>query len=750
MKQIIILAIAFIATTLFLPAQQSSTESSSLRPMSFLDVRKMKRAGSFAPSKDGNWLLYTVTTPNWEAADDQSDIHLVSLKGGISTNKQMTFTQDKSERTPIWLEDGGSFLFSSDRDKDKTQLFLMRTDGGEARKITKVKEGVSDFRLSKDRRWLAFKSGKSGEEQLFVMHTDSLFTSDPTELTKSDAGLSNWDWSPDGTRIYFTRPNASDEINRTRKDKGFTVDVRNYPTPLQSLWVLDIESKESTRITNDDSYTVARFEISDDGKWVSYSGIDANRYKRNITEQRINSDLFLYDISKGKIERLTNNEEVAETSVSFSPNGKWIAFVSSDDMSGYNMNSRKVYLRSVTASGGSFKKLGSKYDDHVGISFWSEDGNTIYFNTGVRATRQLLSLDIAQDIVTQVTNEDATLSVNKDKESGVLLINYSDPKTPRTLFTTSSIKSLVDRASWTQLTDVNPEVRNFALGEQKEITYTSTDGKEVGGVLILPVDYQPGQRYPLVVSIHGGPAGADLLTFNEGSGGQVYAGAGYAMFCPNYRGSTNYGEQHRIDIVGNYFPQAYDDIMSGVDYLIDQGIVDGDKMGVIGWSAGGHWSNWILTHTDRFKAISSGAGTMNWISMYAQSDVQRNRRFYLGDEPLYDNFDAFWEQSPLKYIKNAKTPTMIHVVGGDPRVPSPQSAELHMALKKLGVDTEFFVYPGKSHGIPDTRNRLVKSVSEMAWLDHYVRGIGEKFSWNQVLETLESEQEAAPKVEKKK
>ena len=127
MKRIIILTGAFIATTFLLPAQQLSTESSSLRPMSFLDVRKMKSAGSFAPSKDGNWLLYTVTTPNWEDANDQSDIHLVSLKGGISTNKQMTFTQDKSERTPIWLVDGGSFIFSSDRDKDKTQLFLIVT-----------------------------------------------------------------------------------------------------------------------------------------------------------------------------------------------------------------------------------------------------------------------------------------------------------------------------------------------------------------------------------------------------------------------------------------------------------------------------------------------------------------------------------------------------------------------------------------------------------------------------------------------
>ena len=181
--------------------------------------------------------------------------------------------------------------------------------------------------------------------------------------------------------------------------------------------------------------------------------------------------------------------------------------------------------------------------------------------------------------------------------------------------------------------------------------------------------------------------------------------------------------------------------MSGVDHLIAQGIVDPARMGALGWSAGGHWSNWILVQTDRFKAISSGAGTSNWISMYAQSDVQRNRQFYLGDKLPYDDYEAYWNQSPLKYIKNAKTPTMIHVVEGDPRVPSPQSIELHMALKQLGVPTELFMYPGSSHGIPDPRNQLAKAMSEMAWMDYYVRGKGEKFSWQQALKTLE---DAAP------
>jgi dipeptidyl aminopeptidase/acylaminoacyl peptidase len=402
------------------------------------------------------------------------------------------------------------------------------------------------------------------------------------------------------------------------------------------------------------------------------------------------------------------------------------------------MGNRRVYLRETGQRGAPFRMLGASFDGDVGIDFWSQDARTIYFNTGIKVTRQLMALDVARDQVRQVTNERAALSVNRDRDTGVLLINYTDPTTPTTLFTVASLDRVGNRSAWRQLIDVNPQVRNFALGEEVEVEWTSTDGKTVGGVLVKPVGYREGQRYPLIVAIHGGPASADVLNFNGGYGAQVYAGAGYAILRPNYRGSTNYGEAHKTDIVGNYFQQGYEDIIAGVDHLIAQGIVDGERMGALGWSAGGHWSNWILVNTDRFKAISSGAGTSNWISMYAQSDVQRNRQFYLGDNLPYDDFDAYWNQSPLKYIRNAKTPTMIHVVEGDPRVPSPQSVELHMALKKIGVPTELYMYPGSTHGIPDPRNQLVKSVSEKAWMDYYVLGTGRPFAWRDVLQTLES------------
>jgi dipeptidyl aminopeptidase/acylaminoacyl peptidase len=354
----------------------------------------------------------------------------------------------------------------------------------------------------------------------------------------------------------------------------------------------------------------------------------------------------------------------------------------------------------------------------------------------VRATDQLLALDVATGNVRQVTTEKASINVDRDDDTGVLLINYTDPTMPPTLFT-ATLDQLGNRKAWRQLTDANQQVRDLALGDEQEITWKSADGKPASGILVTPVGYQTGKRYPLIVAIHGGPAAADVLRFNGGYGAQVYAGAGYAVLKPNYRGSTNYGEAHKTDIVNNYFQKGYEDIMTGVDYLIAQGIVDSSQMGVLGWSAGGHWSNWILTHTNRFKAISTGAGVANWISMFAQSDVQRVRQFYLGDKLPYENFDAYWNQSPIKYIKNAKTPTMIHVVHDDPRVPRPQSEELFMALRQLGVPTEFYVYPGASHGIPDPRNQLVKSTAEMAWMDYWVRGSGKKFAWRDVLKTLD-------------
>jgi dipeptidyl aminopeptidase/acylaminoacyl peptidase len=744
-----LIALASLAAS---PVAAQGPGAGDVRPMTFLDMQHLRQAGSPAPSPDGQWLLYTVSSPDWEEARRQSDIHLVSLEQGVASSKQMTFTTEKNETSPTWSRDGGFFLFLSNRDAPasatgRSQIYLMRPDGGEARRITDTAEGVSNFAFSRDGRWVVYRSGKAGEEQLYRLPVAGIDSVDALKLTEQAAGVGVWQWAPDSRRIYFVTADTVDLDEKLRREKRFTVDIRNMETPLSSLWALDVDPVRTTRLTRDTTITVSSFSISEDARWVGFRGIAADRYRRNITEQNINADLFLLEVASGQIERLTNNVEVGENGPSFSPDGRWIAFSAPDELTQYSMTNQRVYVRPLAERGGQFRKLGTSFDGDVTLGFWSQDGNTIFFNEGVRATNQLLALDVRNGNVRQVTNEQASVSVDRDEDTGVLLINYSDGTTPPTLFTVATIDRVADRSAWRQLTDANPEVRSFALGEQEEITWRSKDGSMVGGVLVKPVGYRAGQRYPLIVAIHGGPASADVLSFNGGYGSQVYAGAGYVVLRPNYRGSTNYGEKHKTDIVGNYFPPGFDDIMTGVDHLIAEGIADPDRMGALGWSAGGHWSNWILTHTDRFKAISSGAGTSNWISMYAQSDVQRNRQFYLGDDLPYDNFDAYWEQSPIRYIRNAKTPTMIHVVEGDPRVPSPQSVELHMALKKIGVPTELFMYPGDSHGIPDPRNQLVKAVSEMAWMDYYVRGQGQKFAWRDVLKTLQAKEAERPKAD---
>jgi dipeptidyl aminopeptidase/acylaminoacyl peptidase len=734
------LSLVFCVTAAALGAQAQ-------RPMNFLDVQHLNQVGNQAPSPDGQWLLYTISTPDWKEARRQTDIYLVSTTRGAPSARQLTFTREKNETQPRWSRDGSFFVFASNRDaptsaSGRNQLYVMRPDGGEARRITDAAEGVTTFAFDRQGRWLVYRSGKADDEQLYALPVAALDSAKPVQLTRHPTGVGLWRWSPDGARIYFVTADTVDKDEKLRMEKRFNVAIRNMDTPRSSLWALDIGARRTTRLTRDTTIVVSNFSISDDSKWVAFTGTSANRYERNITEQSINADQYLLDVATGSIERLTNNKEVGESLVSFSPDSRWIAFSASDDMTKYNMKNERVYLRRVDDRGGQWRKLGQSFDGDVGIDFWSPEGDAVYWNAGVKASNQLMRLDIAKNTIAPAGFPRGSMNVDYDRDAKRYVFTYADPTMPNNLYTVASLQQLPTRTAWVQLTDANPQVRTFALGADEEISWTSTDGKTAHGVLTRPAGYRPGTRYPLMVIIHGGPAAADVLTFHNNA--QAYAGAGYVVLRPNYRGSTNYGEAHRTAIIGNYFQKGYEDIMTGVDKLIADGIVDSTRMGVMGWSAGGHWSNWILTHTNRFKAISSGAGTANWISMYAQSDVQRNRQHYLGDKLPYDDFDAYWNQSPIKYIRNAKTPTMIHVVKGDPRVPSPQSEELHMALKRIGVPTELYVYPGETHGIPDARNQYAKAVAEMAWMDYWVRGSGRKFAWRDVLKSLEDSASMRP------
>ena len=421
-------------SSLILAAVLAAPMSAQQGALTFMDVQRINRGGSWAPSPDGALMLYTITTPDWQEDQSQSDIHVVALSEGVASSRQLTFTGDKNESQPTWAPDGSYFVFASNRDSDdsENQLYVMRHDGGEARKITDEEHGVSGFSFSPDGSWLVYRSGASGQEQLHRLPVSDLFVPDAEQITAGQAGVEQWDWSPDGATIYCVRPDSFDEDDKRRREEGFTVDVKNAVTPLSSLWSVEVASMRERRLTQDSGFSVDGFVVSDDGRWLSFTGGSSERYDRNITGARLYADQYLMDVATGAVERLTENYEVGESATRFSPDGRWIAFSGPDDLERYSMTENRIYIREVESRGGAFRKLGSAFDQSLSIGFWSEDSRTIYFNAGVKVTSQLHALDIERDEVTQVTEERASLSVTRDDDTGVILINYSDLLAPIT------------------------------------------------------------------------------------------------------------------------------------------------------------------------------------------------------------------------------------------------------------------------------------------------------------------------------
>lgn len=700
------------------------------RGMTFMDVLELRQVGDPALSPDGKWLLYTLQTLHWKEGRRFRDLFLVSTEGGPS--RQMTFTPNKDERDPAWSRDGTFFAFLSDRE-GSPQIYFMRPDGGEARRVTDHKDGVERFAFSRDGRWLAFTAGREGERQLWLL--PARFDAEkPIPLTRHETGVLQWAWSPDSRRLYFSSPDSVDKLDRERREKKFDVRIVDQPKPPVHLWSVNVETKAVERWTSGSSYSVASFVPSKDHRFLAFRGASTSRYATGEE-----AELYLLDLTTRAITQLTHNT-VSEGAMRFSPDSAWLAFAAPDDFT--YMRNMRIYL--APTRGGAVRKLETDFDGDVTPGFWSPDARAIYFTEGVGVNAHLFAISTETGRVTQLTRQTGVLSAFFDEDTGRLLLTFTDPKNPPDFYITT-LEKVGQRSQWVRLTKANPQIEEIALGEYETVRWKSTDGETVEGILVKPLGYEPGRRYPLIVQLHGGPAAAYMNSFSGSYGTyvHVFAAHGYAVFQPNYRGSSNYGERFKMQIAGNYFKQGFEDIMTGIDELIARGIADPEKLGLMGWSAGGHFSNWGLVSTDRFKAISTGAGAVNWISMYAQTDVQVPREFYFRGRP-YENWDHYVEVSPIRYITRAKTPTLIHVGENDPRVPRPQSEELHMALKKLGVPTEFIIYPNMPHGLTNPRYQLVKMVAEFQWFEKWIKGKEPWLDWKLLLDTLREEEAKEP------
>ncbi|HXV59119.1 MAG TPA: S9 family peptidase [Vicinamibacteria bacterium] len=593
-----------------------------------------------------------------------------------------------------------------------SHVWRVDTDGSDLLQLTNGAEGERSPRWSPDGNWIVFVAKRSDDqhEQLYLL---SNLGGEATRLSEHASAVSAPSFSPDGAYVYFTAsdPKTEDEKKKEElKDDVFSFD-EDYKQ--EHLWRIRLADKTEERLTEGD-FSVRGYEISRDGALVAHHRSPTPLYD-NFDE----GEVWLMRADGSEPRKLTENT-VAESGAELSPDNGWVLFVSSSSADFETYFNDNLFI--VPAAGGAHRMLLSEMPYEIQRASWSADGSSIYFtaNTGVRS--ELFEVELSGEVVTQLTEGDHSIADWRFFPSSghhVFGIDRRDNAGDLHLMPT-------DGGEPARVTRVYEYLaREFELPRQEAIQWKGDDGETVEGLLYYPLDYREGTRYPLVVQTHGGPAASDKFGFGRWSSYvQVLAAKGYFVFKPNYRGSTGYGDAFLRDMVGHYFRQAHLDVMTGVDHLIAEGLVDGERMVKMGWSGGGHMTNKIITFTDRFKAASSGAGAVNWISMYAQSDVRIYRTPWFGGTPWQEDapIDTYWSHSPLKDIYKVKTPTIILVGEKDVRVPPPQSVELYRALKSLGVPTHLYIAPREPHGWQELRHELFKVNVELDWFEKHAMG----------------------------
>jgi len=736
-----------LAAALALGMGWSPAEGQERRPMDYPDLFRQASLGQVSVSPDGTRILYTLTPGAFPSTSRDTQIHLAHVDGSV--DRPMTHTTGAQNQGALWHPSGDFFAFTSNRDGAGRQLYLMWPDGGEPRRVTDAAGGISSWGWSHDGTHLAWLAGGGAESQIWIM--DGQGEAAPRQLTRHPTPVSSFRWGTNANQIHFLAPDDWDEGEFRRRGEGFEAKpvqrgfvfpdfIHLYP---EHLWRIGAGGGEARRVTRG-QFLVQDFQESPTGHRLALVVAPLDPHADNRSHE-----VHLADPESGRLEQLTENH-VGESLVGFSPDGSLLAISAPRGFAGSGIND--IFVRPV--SGGEWRAVTESYDSEVGGAVWAASGDRLYFVGNDGVDRQLYEAGVGDGEVRRLTDHTGVLSIADGSHAGTVILGFSDPTSPSDLHAVAWNR-VGDPGAWTRLTRANAWVEGIQLARTEAIRWTSPDGTEVEGLVVYPLNHDPARRYPLITEIHGGPASAFENSFLPTSGaphrayGHLLAARDYAFFLPNYRGSSNYGHHFRTEISGDYWTRATEDIHAGIDHLIEAGLAHPDSLGFMGWSAGGHWSNWMLVTTDRFKAIATGAGVTNWISLYGQTDSQSSREFYLGRDPAldapnkpWDDFDHWWNESPLKYITNAKTPTLIHFPREDQRIPMPQGQELHLALKSLGVPTEFLVYPGEDHALRNPRNQLVKLMADLGWFERWIRGADSWLEWDDVLDVAKRIEEA--------
>ena len=562
-------------------------------------------------------------------------------------------------------------------------------------------------KFSPDGKKIAFLSSRSGKNQVWIMNTHG---GEARKLTNEKKGVRSIKWSPDGKKISFLKNDNDTEEEKKSKENKTDVILVDKNFKYSHIYSYSFAEDTVRQITKG-NFSVNNYDYSPDGKKIIFSHQDDT----NINTGFINTDISIIGSDGKNFENLIIRPGLDSNPI-FSGNGNKFAFISSGGKQ-ESIGLRDVYIfdlkdREIT-------KLYNTPNRDSNIISWSSDNKKIIISESVKTTGQLLLLPINGDNYISWSNdkykEGVISSVVKSKNSEYIVLCYEKLDKPVEVYISKE-----NNISFEKLSEIN----NYdfpKLSKTEIISWKSFDGKEIEGILTYPKNYNKGSKYPVILQIHGGPAGVFSERFNGRPGiymTEYFSEKGYITIKPNPRGSTGYGKEFRYANYKDWGYGDYEDVVSGVDKVIEMGIGDPDKQFVMGWSYGGYLTSFIVTKTNRFKAASMGAGLPNLISMVTTTDIQDYLVAHMGAE-FWEDYETYEKHSAIYQIKNTTTPTQIIHGANDLRVPFTQGQEFYRALDRLGVDTEMVVYPRTPHGPREPKFLMDVSERILTWFEKY-------------------------------
>ena len=609
--------------------------------------------------------------------------------------------------------DGSWVLFSKselnwEENERETTWWRVSAEGGEPYRYI-GDDGGGNFQFSPDGSRLAFTRSVDDESQLFLLPTTG---GEAVQLSEHETSIGSYAWSEDGSKIIFVATEPRTDEEEEAREAGYdAIFVDEGPNGQQSgnwnnLWLIEVESGAERRLTDTD-HRIGSFSVAPNGDRILFtSRIENRRNQQNLSE------IQLLEVETGTIRQLTDNS-APEGRLSWAPDGRSFAYTARTDGE-WELLLDKIWV--MDPDGGDRRIVSGAFDGNIGNFVWAPDASAILFSGLHGTNNNLYRINLGSDSIEQITSSVGSLAPSSfSRDRAKMAYVFQDFDTPADIWV-----GLTDGTGAVQLTDVNSTITDeLVLGQGEVIRWESRDGTEIEGILVLPAEYQSGVL-PLLLHIHGGPAGVFRNSFSASN--HVWAGLGYAQLFPNVRGSSGYDDDLLRGNLRDIGSGDYEDLMTGVDELISRGIADPDKLGLRGWSYGGILGGWTITQTDRFKGASVGAMVSDWTSEYGPGFNHDVRLWYIGGTP-WDNTDEWRERSALTHVANVTTPTLVLHGINDRTDTEPQSMMFFQALKDQGKITRYIRFPREPHGFQEPRHQRTRDVEEIRWIQKYVRNI---------------------------